>query len=232
MLSQPSAVQAASVHRPKASPRRMLLPEILPGWDTLPPARARGGAQGPPPWAALTEAVAELLDGTWCGKQRLFVRHFVFQAGARRTEHPGPVPRTCTHHTNSDYSRPGYCPVRQRVYVGFGVSRQQWAQATELYLLFASCSCLLRRARTPAGGTPHSKTYRLRTRLHVCSHMRRAVPAGELGPGRRPGGGARGGGPLRGGAGRRDRPLPGSLHDQGLRPHPVPGGRKCDPVQM
>jgi hypothetical protein len=56
----------------------MLLPEILPGWDTRPPARS-----GPsrPPWAALTEAVAELMDGLWCGKQRLFVRQFALHAG-------------------------------------------------------------------------------------------------------------------------------------------------------
>ena len=88
--------QAASAHKPKSSPRRMLLPETLPGWDTRPPPRA-GGSTRPPPWAALTESVAELLGGIWCGKQRLFVRHFVFQAGARRTvplgynfEHPHP----------------------------------------------------------------------------------------------------------------------------------------------
>ena len=59
----------------------MLLPETLPGWDTRPPVRA---GRMRPPWAALTDAVAELMDGIWCGKQRLFVRHFVFQAGARR----------------------------------------------------------------------------------------------------------------------------------------------------
>ncbi len=88
-------VQAASGHRPKSSPRRMLLPETLPGWDTRPPTRAGGGAR-PPPWAALTEAVAELLDGIWCGKQRLFVRHFVFQAGARRTT-PLAVPHASEH---------------------------------------------------------------------------------------------------------------------------------------
>ena len=81
-LSELVHAQATAAHRPKASPRRMLLPETLPGWDTRPPTRS--GRARPPPWAALTEAVAELMDGMWCGKQRLFVRHFVFQAGARR----------------------------------------------------------------------------------------------------------------------------------------------------
>ena len=57
----------------------MLLPEILPGWDTRPPARS---GRSRPPWTALTEAVAELMDGMWCGKQRLFVRHFALHAGA------------------------------------------------------------------------------------------------------------------------------------------------------
>ena len=57
----------------------MLLPEALPGWDTRSPARI---GHLPPPWSALTETVAELMDGMWCGKQRLFVRHFALHAGA------------------------------------------------------------------------------------------------------------------------------------------------------
>ena len=70
-----------------------------------------------------------------------------------------------------------------------------------------------------------------RTSCFTGVHMRRAMPAVELGAGRRPGGGAGGGGALRGGAGGRDGPLPGALHDQGLRPDPVPGRRECAPLQ-